>query len=127
MGVTKKVKGSKSVKAGLTVPASRVNRAMKQRSGMKRVGGTAPVYLAAVMEYLVAEILEVALNAAHNDKRKRVTPADVSLALRSDPDLNKICGNISLYSSDKLEGIAHQLLPAPRAQSSKNNEGETAE
>ena len=122
MVVKSKMSQSKSAKAGLTVPVSRVNKAMKQRSGMKRVGGTAPIYLAAVLEYLCAEILEVSANKTAEDKRKRVTPVDVSLALRSDQDLSKICGNISLYSGDKLQNITQQLQPTVRAPKAKPTE-----
>eukprot|EP00966_Prymnesium_polylepis_P336596 7391651-Prymnesium_polylepis.2 len=47
---------SKSQKAGLTFPVARLNRAMKLSSGLKRVGGSAPVYATAVTEYIVAEM-----------------------------------------------------------------------
>lgn len=117
--VSKSGQTTRAMKAGLTVPPSRVNRAMKLRSGLKRVGGTAPVYMAAVMEYLAAEILEVACNSTTKAKRKRVTPEDVSMALRSDADLQKVCGGFALYTGDKLEEIAKSLAPKPRPASEK--------
>ena len=59
---------SKQAKAGLTLPVSRINRTMKASSGAKRIGGSAPVYMTAVLEYVAAEILELAGN--HTQKRQ---------------------------------------------------------
>ena len=47
---------SKSVRAGLQFPVSRLGRYLKQGKYAARVGSGAPVYLAAVLEYLAAEV-----------------------------------------------------------------------
>ena len=109
----KKKSVSKQAKAGLTLPVSRINRTMKAMSGLPRIGGSAPVYMTAVLEYITAEILELAGNHTQNSKRKRVTPEDVILGIRSDEELSKLCGSIAVYTGDKLTGISDALKPAP--------------
>ncbi|KAL0267758.1 UNVERIFIED_CONTAM: hypothetical protein PYX00_007649 [Menopon gallinae] len=58
-----KVKGkakSRSNRAGLQFPVGRIHRLLRKGNYAERVGAGAPVYLAAVMEYLAAEVLELA-------------------------------------------------------------------
>ena len=50
---------TKSAKAGLQFPVGRISRYLKQGKYATRVGAGAPVYLAAVLEYLAAEVLEL--------------------------------------------------------------------
>ena len=67
--------GSKSSKkAGLTFPVGRTRSLLKAGRFCQRVGKGAPVYLAAVLEYLCAELLQLAGNASRDNKKKRVTP-----------------------------------------------------
>ena len=64
---------SRSAKAGLQFPVGRIHRLLRKGNYAQRVGAGAPVYLAAVLEYLTAEILELAGNAARDNKKSRVS------------------------------------------------------
>ncbi|KIY98574.1 hypothetical protein MNEG_9390 [Monoraphidium neglectum] len=64
---------SRSSKAGLQFPVGRIARYLKKGRYATRVGAGAPVYLAAVLEYLAAEVLELSGNAARDNKKNRIT------------------------------------------------------
>ena len=70
-GKTAKKAVSRSAKAGLQFPVGRVARYLKAGKYATRVGAGAPVYLAAVLEYLAAEVLELAGNASRDNKKTR--------------------------------------------------------
>ena len=88
-GKTAKKAVSRSAKAGLQFPLGGMPRFLKAGKFASRVGAGAPVYLAAVLEYLAAEVrsprlpptppphalflqvLELAGNAARDNKKTR--------------------------------------------------------
>lgn len=65
---------TRSTKAGLQFPVGRIARYLKKGKYASRVGAGAPVYLAAVLEYLAAEVLELSGNAARDNKVSSMPP-----------------------------------------------------
>lgn len=91
-----KVKRSRSKRAGLLFPVGRIHRLLHRRNYADRVGAGAPVYLAAVLEYLVNEIMYNAGYAAWRNKKVRITPRHLQLAIRRDKELNKLWSGITI-------------------------------
>ena len=106
---------SRSARAGLQFPVGRISRFLRKGRYASRVGGGAPVYLSAVLEYLAAEILELAGNAARDNKRTRITPRHIQLAVRNDEELNKLLGGVTIASGGVLPNIHAVLLPKKKA------------
>uniref|UniRef100_A0A0D9WC07 Histone H2A n=1 Tax=Leersia perrieri TaxID=77586 RepID=A0A0D9WC07_9ORYZ len=108
LGGQKKKPVSRSVKAGLQFPVGRIGRYLKKGRYAQRVGTGAPVYLAAV--------LELAGNAARDNKKNRIIPRHVLLAIRNDEELGKLLAGVTIAHGGVLPNINPILLPKKTAE-----------
>lgn len=117
-----KVYTTKSKKAGLTFPVSRIGRFLRKGKYANRLGSGAPVYLAAILEYLTAEILELAGNAAKDNNKKRIIPRHIQLGVRNDDELNSLFKDVVIAQGGVLPHIHEVLLPKKSKQSEKDED-----
>ena len=113
---------SKSAKAGIQFPVGKVGRLLKKGGYAKRVGAGAPVYLAAVLEYIVAETIELAGNACREHKKSRITPRHIQLAVRNDEELGKHLAGVTIASGGVLPNIHEALVTKTKKKSSASQE-----
>ena len=66
--------------------------------------------MAAVLEYVVAEVLELAGIQSHAGKHKRITPKDINLGIRGDDELSKLMCHATIAQGSVVHHIEDQLL-----------------
>lgn len=84
---------------------------MRQGRYAKRIGQGGPVYLAAILEYIAAEVLELAGNAARDNKRQRIKPRHIMLAVRNDAELDELLKDVTFAESGVAPLMHAVLLP----------------
>lgn len=119
-GEFKAPKTMKQTKAGLIFSVSLVDNSYLRHQGVN-VGQGAPVYLAAVLEYLAAEILELAGNVARDNRRTRIKVRDIFIAVENDPELHTLFRehNLVLLGTGVLPHIDQRILESYKKKSAK--------
>lgn len=102
---------TRSFHARLQFPVGRIHPLLRMGNYAKRVGAGAPVYLAAVMEYLAAEVLELADNANRYNKKSRIIPKHLQLIIRNDEELNKLLSGVTIVQGGVSPNIQAVLFP----------------
>ena len=107
----------KASKSSLTFPVGRVGRLLRKGRFAKRVSAGAAVFLAATLEYLTAETLELASKTVAKGS-KRITPRALTLAIRHDADLGSLLQNVTI-SRGGVTGVAVAAKAAKVAKKAK--------
>uniref|UniRef100_A0ACD5TPZ6 Uncharacterized protein n=1 Tax=Avena sativa TaxID=4498 RepID=A0ACD5TPZ6_AVESA len=109
-GSHRKKQVSRSVKAVLHFPVGQIGRYLKEGRYSQRIGFRASIYLAAVLEYLTAEVLELAGQAAKESKKIRIISRHVMLGVMRNKELSKQLVGVTIVHSGVLPSIHESLL-----------------
>ena len=102
------VNGNRTKKARLQFSVSRTEHLIRLYLPQYKLAQAAPVYLAAVLEYITAEVLELAGNVARDNKRARISVDHIFPAINNDEELKKLFKNTTLGT--KAEANIHSVL-----------------
>jgi len=90
---------SASERAGLQFPVARIRRYLRKTARKTRVSPTAAVYLTAVMEYLVAEVMELSGQHVAHKKGMRIKPRHILLGTQKDAELHELTKNSTFFQA----------------------------
>ncbi|KIY63504.1 histone-fold-containing protein [Cylindrobasidium torrendii FP15055 ss-10] len=99
---------TKSYRAGLAFPVARVHRKLKNFVQQDHIRIAASIFLTAVLEYLVAEVTELAGNAARDHRKQRIIPRFLQLAIRNDDELDKLLDHVFFPNSGVVPGSSQK-------------------
>jgi histone H2A len=102
---------TRSAKAGVNFPVGRIQRYIKQGLYARRVGGSGGVYMAAVLEYVVAEIIEAAADVTDSMKALSITPRHIQLAIKKDDELSQLFAGCNVSTGGVLVHTDPRLMP----------------
>ena len=78
---------SKHAEIGLIFPITRITRFMREMHSNYRYSQQSGVSMAACLEYIVKEILDLSVECCKEHGRKRLKSEDIREAIRKDPAL----------------------------------------
>uniref|UniRef100_A0AC34QPY7 Histone H2A n=1 Tax=Panagrolaimus sp. JU765 TaxID=591449 RepID=A0AC34QPY7_9BILA len=87
---------------------------MKQIFGKKRRVG-ASIYMASVLSYLTAELLEIAGNVAHQCKKNRISPRFVNVSIRGDQEMFHLLQKVTIREAGVIPHIHRALTLKKRS------------
>ena len=108
---SKRLPVSRSERADTLFPVGRLARLLKEGRFSERISISAAAYMAGVLEYVSAEILEFAGLCCQESGRVIIQPKHLNLGVRSDEELTKLMSSVTIHQGGQRENILDALQP----------------
>lgn len=106
------------------MPVTRIRNKLKRGRYAQIIGTGGAVYMAAVLEYLAAEVLECAGNVTREYQRQRINPRHLTVAVRSDSELDVLFKDVTIAEGGVLPFV-HEILLRKRPRSAPKRQAES--
>ncbi|XP_015727731.1 late histone H2A.2.2-like [Coturnix japonica] len=93
----KKSRSSRSSRAGLLFPVSRIERQLRRGQFAERFGACAPVYLAAVLQWVTQKIMDMAGKISKKSNQQCISPQHLQMSVKSSSILKHLLGSEPEY------------------------------
>lgn len=110
LGKKNKKHQTKAQKAGLLLPVHRFLRELQTNCAHYRIRKDAAVMMTGAIEYLCAEVLDLAGNTARGMNKKRISPRHIALCINDDAELHKLLNNVTISKGGVTPFIHPNLL-----------------
>lgn len=118
---------SQSKRAGLIFPVGRIGSMLRKGRYTSRVSRSAAVTVAAALEYVTAEVLELSAKAVlQSGKAKRITPRALTLAVRHDADLGNLLKDVTLSRGGVVPRVEKALAAKTKKAGGKKGKKSSA-
>ena len=100
-----------SARAGLLLPTPKIVKMMRRDRLAPSVGVKPGIVMTAVCEYLCGEILDLAATIAQENRKKRIVPRHIMLAVSQDEELSKYLHSAIFTEAGVVPNIPKALQP----------------
>ena len=95
----------------LKFPVGRTRTQLRKRQCVSRINAGAAIYLAATLEHLTIDVLQLAGEVARDTSRIRIVPRHLRLAIHSDNEFSKLFNGVIIEACGVPPHISSMLLP----------------
>jgi len=75
----------------------------------------------------ISQVLELAGNASRDNKKTRIVPRHIQLAVRNDEELSRLLGQVTIANGGVLPNIHSILLPKKSGATGKTSKADSPE
>lgn len=108
-----------SAKAGILFPVQKIRTQLSKGNYAKHIGKKAAIYMAAVLEYLCAEIFEIARIETRKANKQRIIPRHILLAIKKDADFEQLLKDVIISEAGVFPTVVLESKPTESRKSSQ--------